>query len=99
LTEGPSHTPQSSLGARRRTIKITIRQVLGHLWGPHNECVLVVDADIGGTVRQTMHIVLGTESEAQVATAILNAHGHQLELPRPYRPSPVARPIPLNGAL
>lgn len=87
------------MGVSGHTTQITIRQVLGHLWGPHNECVFVVVAELGGTVRQTMHITLATESEAQVATAILNAHGHHLELPRRDRSGqPVPHPVALNGA-
>ncbi|OLC16201.1 MAG: hypothetical protein AUH29_05685 [Candidatus Rokubacteria bacterium 13_1_40CM_69_27] len=57
---------------------ITIRKVLGHMWGPQGECVLVVDAELCGTVRQALQIVLSTEAETAAFKAILDAHDHHL---------------------
>ncbi|HEV8642773.1 MAG TPA: hypothetical protein VGV13_16920 [Methylomirabilota bacterium] len=57
---------------------ITIRKVLGHMWGPQGECVVVVDAELCGTVRQALQIVLSTEAEAAAFKTILDAHDDHL---------------------
>lgn len=55
-------------------MEITIKKILGHMWGARGECVVVADAELCGTVRQAVHIVLSTETEAAAFKAILDAH-------------------------
>jgi len=45
---------------------VIVRSVLGHDWHPDGGCTLIVDADLGGTVRDTYEPTLRTDVVAAV---------------------------------
>ena len=49
-------------------MEIIVRAVLGHLWNAESGCTLLLEGDIGGTVRET--IELAFVSAAQVAAVL-----------------------------
>lgn len=47
-------------------MELVVRGVVGHHWNPDGGCTVVVDADLGGTVRDTYELIL----PAAVADAV-----------------------------
>jgi len=47
-------------------MELIVRGVLGHDWNPDGGCTLLVEADLGGTVRDTYEVTL----PAAVAAAV-----------------------------